>query len=97
MTTDKTAHRWRQIAATSLAAGAFAAGALALTAPAANAQPIGEKTIKSECKDAGGTYSTAVKGNQSLGFTRFSACTYKDNEGNPSTDYYANGEYYGTA
>ncbi|MGZ6801223.1 MAG: hypothetical protein ACXVGR_15595, partial [Mycobacteriaceae bacterium] len=76
-----------------IAAGAIAAGAMTLTAPAAHADKISEKTIKSECKDARGTYSTVVS--RSSG-ERISACTYKDNEGNESTDYYKNGHYTGT-
>ena len=74
-----------------IAAGAIAAGALTLTAPAAHADKIPEKTIKSECKDAGGSYTTSKSGG-----SRFSACSYKDNEGNQSTDYYMDGGYYST-
>jgi hypothetical protein len=74
------------------AASAIAIGALlAATAPIANAEKIPEKTIKSECKSAGGTYGTIVKGG-----TRFSTCDYKDNEGNGFRDYYADGSYYST-
>ena len=74
------------------AAGAIAFGALiSATAPIANAEKITEKTIKSECSSAGGSYSTTVKGG-----TRFSTCDYKDNEGNGYRDYYNNGEYYST-
>ena len=78
--------------------GAVTAGAviafgalLSATAPIANAEKIPEKTIKSECKSAGGTYGTTVK--QGM---RFSTCDYKDNEGNGYRDYYADGEYYST-
>lgn len=74
------------------AAGAIAFGALiSATAPIANAEKITEKTIKSECSSAGGTYTTTVKGG-----TRFSTCDYKDNEGNGFRDYYNNGTYYST-
>lgn len=74
------------------AAGAIALGALvSATAPIANAEKINEKTIKSECSSAGGSYTTTVK--QGM---RFSTCDYKDNEGNGYRDYYANGEYYST-
>lgn len=74
------------------AAAAIAFGALlSATAPIANAEKISESTIKSECKSAGGTYTSVVKGG-----TRFSTCDYKDNEGNGSRDYYADGEYYST-
>ena len=62
-----------------------------LTAPAAHAEKIPEKTNKSECASAGGTYTTTVQGG-----TRFSTCTYKDNEGNKFRDYYADGGYYST-
>jgi len=74
------------------AAAAIALGALvSATAPIANAEKISEKTIKSECKSAGGTYTSVVKGG-----TRFSTCDYKDNEGNGFRDYYADGGYYST-
>jgi spore coat protein U-like protein len=74
------------------AAAAIAFGALiSTTAPIASAEKINEKTIKSECKSAGGTYTSTVKGG-----TRFSTCDYKDNEGNGFRDYYNNGEYYST-
>jgi hypothetical protein len=74
------------------AAAAIAVGAvITAAAPIANAEKISEKTIKSECKSAGGTYGTVVKQG-----TRFSTCDYKDNEGNGYRDYYADGEYYST-
>jgi hypothetical protein len=74
------------------AAAAIAVGALvSATAPIANAEKISEKTIKSECASAGGTYTSVVKGG-----TRFSTCDYKDNEGNGFRDYYNNGSYYST-
>lgn len=74
------------------AAAAIAFGALiSATAPIANAEKVSEKTIKSECSSAGGSYSSVVKGG-----TRFSTCDYKDNEGNGYRDYYANGSYYST-
>jgi len=72
---------------TSIAFGAL----ISATAPIANAEKISEKTIKSECSSAGGSYSSVVKGG-----TRFSTCDYKDNEGNGYRDYYANGSYYST-
>ncbi len=73
-------------------AATIAVGALlSVTAPVANAEKIPEKTIKSECKSAGGTYSSVVKGG-----TRFSTCDYKDIGGNGYRDYYADGEYYST-
>jgi hypothetical protein len=74
------------------AAAAIAFGAvITATAPIASAEKIPEKTIKSECASAGGTYSTTVKQG-----TRFSTCDYKDNEGNGYRDYYADGGYYST-
>jgi hypothetical protein len=76
-----------------IAAGAIAIGAMmTVIAPAAHAEPIGEKTIKSECKSAGGTYRTKMN---TVG-TRVSQCTYKDIDGDTWTDTFANGEYYGT-
>jgi hypothetical protein len=74
-----------------IAAGAIAAGAITLTAPPAHADKISETTIKSECKDAGGTYVTKV-----VEGTRFSSCAYKDNDGNQSTDFYVRGVYTST-
>lgn len=71
-------------------AGVVLAAALG-TAAHADAEPIKESTIKSECKSAGGSYSTVNKQG-----TRFSTCKYKDNEGNGYVDYYAAGEYYHT-
>ena len=83
--------RFSRVGAASTAA-ALALGALiSVTAPVANAEKINEKTIKSECKSAGGTYTSVVKGG-----TRFSTCDYKDNEGNGFRDYYADGSYYST-
>ena len=78
---------------TSLAVAAAAAlgAVITMTAPIAHAEKIPEKTIKSECASAGGSYSTTVKGGM-----RFSTCDYKDNEGNGFRDYYAGGEYYST-
>ena len=78
--------------ATLTAAGAIAFAALiSATAPIANAEKVSEKTIKSECSSAGGSYTSVVK--QGM---RFSTCSYKDNEGNGFRDYYADGSYYST-
>lgn len=41
-----------------LGAGAIAVGAMIATAAAADAEPISEGTITSECKAAGGTHTT---------------------------------------
>lgn len=76
----------------SVLASAVSVGAMMiLTVPAAHAEKLSENTIKSECASAGGTYTTTSKGG-----TRFSTCTYKDNEGNKFRDYYADGGYYST-
>ena len=76
----------------SIAVGAGVVLAAAMGGVAqADAAPIKESTIKSECKSAGGSYSTINKQG-----TRFSTCRYKDNEGNGYVDYYADGEYYTT-
>jgi hypothetical protein len=90
--TDNRSWFHRALAVT--AGGGIVVGALVLGAPTASAEPdrpIKESTIKSECRAAGGTYSTStVEG------TRFTGCRYKDNEGNPYTDYYVDGKYYST-
>jgi hypothetical protein len=87
---DDTMHASRLGSLTAAAAVAFGA-LISATAPIANAEKISEKTIKSECSSAGGSYSSVVKGG-----TRFSTCDYKDNEGNGYRDYYADGSYYST-
>jgi hypothetical protein len=46
-----------------IVAGAIAVGAtVTATAPIAHAEKLSESIIKSECKSAGGTYATAVRG-----------------------------------
>ncbi len=57
--------------------------------PAAQAKPLSEVTIKAECNQAGGSYSTANLGNG----MRWSGCTYKAADGNTDTDNYNNGTY----
>lgn len=75
-----------------IAAGAIAVGTmLTITAPATQAQRLSENTIKSECKAAGGSYSTETHSN-----SRESLCTYTDADGDAWTDYYLDGEYEGT-
>jgi hypothetical protein len=75
-----------------LAATALAIGALALSSPAALADTkIPEKTIKSECKAAGGTYSTSVNSSGN----RQSSCVYKSISGTTYTDSFSNGHYDG--
>jgi hypothetical protein len=82
----------RSFASALIIAVALAMGALSSVAsPAAQAKPISEKTIKKECKDAGGTYTTTVKQG-----TRFSTCSYNDIGGDGYVDYYADGNYYST-
>ena len=73
-----------------VAAAAFMTGIALGASPLASALPEG--TIKSECKSAGGTYSTGVgpDGN------RYSDCIYKDSSGVVHTDQYKNGKYTGT-
>jgi len=71
-----------------IAAGAIAVGAMmTVTAPAAHPKPISEKTIKSDCKSAGGTYATS---------RGISTCTYKDSDGDTYVDSYIDGEYTDT-
>ena len=77
----------------------FAGAALALglaigSAAVANAQPISESTIKSECKAAGGTYGT--KPPTKKGGSRLSSCTFKDINGDTYTDEYYDGDWIGT-
>ena len=83
--------RISRIGALSTAAAIAFGVVVTATAPIAAAEKISEKTIKGECKSAGGSYTTVVKGG-----TRFSTCDYKDNEGNGYRDYYADGSYYST-
>jgi hypothetical protein len=72
-----------------ITAGAIAVGAMAtVTAPAAHAKPISEKTIKSECKSAGGTYATS---------NGLSSCKYKGIDGGTYVDSYIDGEYTDTS
>jgi hypothetical protein len=82
----------RSILGVLVGAGAITVCALlTVVAPAAQAEPISETTIKSECKEAGGNYSTTVAGG-----LRGSSCTYKANDGTTHTDNYNNGTYSGT-
>lgn len=95
-TYQKPPTRGRIAAATMLAAGA-AAAAMLFAAADANAQPvkpIPENTIKSECKEAGGTYSTSPPNKQHS--KRWSECKYKDGDGNMVKDLYVNGVPWGT-
>ncbi|BBY94392.1 hypothetical protein MGALJ_40610 [Mycobacterium gallinarum] len=73
-----------------VAAAAFMTGIALGASPLASALPEG--TIKSECKSAGGKYSTSVgpDGN------RYSECSYTDSSGVLHIDQYKNGRYTGT-
>lgn len=86
---------WFRRALTIIAGSGIVLGALALSAPAASAEdekPVKESTIRSECKAAGGEYTTGtVEG------TVFSACRYKSIKGKLYTDFYSDGLYYGTS
>jgi hypothetical protein len=90
---DMTATAPTAIRVTRYLAGPALALGLALGSSAvANAEPISENTIKSECKAAGGTYITSKQGRG----VRFSTCTYNDINGTTHTDDYVGGEYSGT-
>lgn len=78
-----------------LGAGAIAVGAMVAIPAAADAEPISEGTIKSECKAAGGTYTTYP--GKKKGVMRISSCTYKDINGDTYVDDYYGGEYAGTS
>ncbi|MDT5016005.1 MAG: hypothetical protein QOD39_2165, partial [Mycobacterium sp.] len=62
-------------------------GAMSL-APVANAIP--EKTIKSDCKSAHGTYHSGTANGHT-----YSSCTFKDTDGDTFTDTYVDGTYTG--
>ncbi|KUH86538.1 MULTISPECIES: hypothetical protein [unclassified Mycobacterium] len=71
-----------------IAAGAIAVGALmSTTAPAAHAEKLSDKTIKSECKAAGGSYTKRGT---------VSTCAYKDISGNSYIDIFSGGHYVTT-
>ncbi|BBX03197.1 hypothetical protein BST36_05035 [Mycolicibacterium moriokaense] len=74
-----------------VAAGTMATSAMlgVLASAVAHAKPLSETTIKNECNQAGGSYSTANLG----GGMRWSGCTYKAADGNTYTDNYNNGTY----
>lgn len=78
-----------------LAGPALALGLAIGSAAVANAEPISEGTIKSECKAAGGTYTTYPS--KKKGVMRISSCTYKDINGDTYHDDYYGGEYAGTS
>ena len=63
-----------------IAAGALAVGATLTAAPIAHAEKLSEKTIKSECKAAGGSYT---HNNTDIG-------------GNSYIDYFSGGHYVTT-
>ena len=61
---------------------------------AANALPIGENTIRNECKLANGVYTSDLFYNaKTRKNDRYSICTYADSRGDWYTDFYVNGEY----
>jgi hypothetical protein len=79
-----------------LAGSALALGIAIGSAAVANAEPISEGTIKSECKAAGGTYGTMPPSGPKGRGSRLSTCTIKDADGSSSTDHYYDGEWTGT-
>lgn len=72
-----------------LGAGAIAIGAMLASATEAAAEPIAESDIKSECKAAGGTYTTKPPGGK--GGARLSSCA-----GSWGKDTYVDGYWIGT-
>jgi hypothetical protein len=70
----------RSLIASLMIGAALSVGAV--VAPTAHAEKISEKTIKSECKSAGGTYVTGVKQG-----TRFSACHYTGIKGGKYAEF----------
>jgi hypothetical protein len=62
-----------------------------LFAAPAQAMPIGENTIRSECGAAGGVYGSATDAG-----VRTSFCSYTDIYGDKWTDWYRNGRYRDT-
>jgi hypothetical protein len=79
-----------RLAPGSVLAAAVTIGATILSAPAAHAIP--ESTIESECKAAGGTYTSGILSSGD----RESTCCYTDVYGDQWCDVYLNGEYLGT-
>lgn len=79
-----------------LAGSALAVGLALGSAAVADAEPISENTIKSECKAAGGTYGTTAPSGPKGRGSRFSTCTFKDINGETSTDNYYDGHWTGT-
>jgi hypothetical protein len=79
-----------------LAGPAVVLGLAIGSAAVANADPISENTIKSECKAAGGTYGTTPPSGPKGRGSRLSTCTFKDANGSKSTDNYYDGYWTGT-
>ncbi|MCV7173436.1 hypothetical protein H7I41_26285 [Mycobacterium manitobense] len=79
-----------------LAVPAVALGLALGSAAVAGAEPISENTIKSECKAAGGTYGTTAPSGPKGRGSRLSTCTFKDINGETSTDNYYDGHWTGT-
>jgi hypothetical protein len=63
---------------------------MTVTALAAHAQRLSENTIKSECKEAGGSYETEVRKGH-----RYSTCMYTDIDGDQYLDFYTDGVWQG--
>jgi hypothetical protein len=71
--------------------------AVAIVTPA-SAMPIGENTIRLECKLANGVYTSDVfYDTRAKKNVRLSMCSYADSRGDWYTDFYKNGEYTGTS
>jgi hypothetical protein len=83
--------RLRPLERTTLIAGAItiAVGVTTQMAPTANAKPISENTIKTECAQAGGIYYTSVNDAGS----RYSQCCYNGYKGKRYCDSYQDGSY----
>jgi hypothetical protein len=79
-----------------VAGPALVLGLVLGSAAVANADPIAEGTIKSECKAAGGTYGTTPPSGPKGRGSRLSTCTFKDANGSTSTDNYYDGYWTGT-
>jgi hypothetical protein len=79
-------------AVTAVAVAAISAAALVTFAAPAGAQRIPEKTIRRECREAGGYYGTSMDNG-----VRRSFCSYRTlNDDTVYTDYYSDGVYEDT-
>jgi hypothetical protein len=83
----------KRVAATAALSATLAApGVVGLTAGTADARPISDGTIKSECGAAGGRYST-----YNYDGSRHSLCSYTAINGGRYTDHYEDGVFVGTS